>query len=271
MNNDELKKRIEEFRKRGLSANEKASMLSEITNIKAPVKSPYSTRLRWETLFSYSRSTRLTYVLAAFIIFFMTGGSLIYASEKAIPGDALYPVKVAVAEPLRDVVVRKPEKRAAWEAEKAERRLKEAEALAERHELDGPAREKLERKFEEHSDRFSAEVAGLSSSSSTEQKAKDAKREFKSKLSDHEKKLSDIRERKDVSEDAKKELKSLRDAVSKKASRNDDNHGKGIDDAEDTPETELEEETEAEKESDERNRRGRDLEANVERAVRLID
>lgn len=73
----------------------------------------------------------------ALVVLLAAGGGASYAAEGAVPGDLLYPVKIHVNESVRSVMVRKPEARAAWEAERMERRLKEAQKLAARGELDG--------------------------------------------------------------------------------------------------------------------------------------
>ena len=53
------------------------------------------------------------------------GGGISYAAEGAVPGDALYPIKVSVNEEVRDLVAFSPEAKADWETRRLERRLAE--------------------------------------------------------------------------------------------------------------------------------------------------
>lgn len=60
----------------------------------------------------------------------LTGSGVSYAAESSLPGDALYPVKIGVNEPVREVLAVTPRAKAVWAARRVERRLEEAEALA---------------------------------------------------------------------------------------------------------------------------------------------
>src|SRR3989344_6698441 len=79
------------------------------------------------------------------------GGGVSYAAEGAVPGDALYPIKVSVNEEVRDIVALTPEAKADWESRLVERRLEEAEKLAEATGAIPPAaQEIIEEKLEKH-------------------------------------------------------------------------------------------------------------------------
>lgn len=86
--------------------------------------------------------------LVAVLVFAGTGISV--AAEDALPGDALYVVKVEINEEIRDAVSIYPEHKARWNAEKARRRLVEARTLAERNELDEEKEEDLSERFASH-------------------------------------------------------------------------------------------------------------------------
>lgn len=60
----------------------------------------------------------------------LMGGSVSFASENAVPGDALFPVKVHVNENVRGAVAVTPKAKAEWEVRLVERRLEEVEKLA---------------------------------------------------------------------------------------------------------------------------------------------
>jgi hypothetical protein len=97
------------------------------------------------------------------IIFFLlaTGSSVAVASERALPGDFLYPVKVKVSEELRSAFSFSGEARADWELERLERRLGEAEFLAQRGELSEEYRMRIEENFERHSERIRERIEEL--------------------------------------------------------------------------------------------------------------
>lgn len=79
-----------------------------------------------------------------------TGSVMALASEGAIPGDVLYPVKVEVMEPLRERFLRTSEERAAWQVRKIERRMGEAKTLLARGKLTDRTRAVIERHMGEN-------------------------------------------------------------------------------------------------------------------------
>lgn len=78
---------------------------------------------------------------------------IVQASEKTVPGNVLYNVKVGVVEPLEGVLIVGAKSRATWNAILAERRLSEAAVLAVADTLDAPTREYLGEKFETFAER----------------------------------------------------------------------------------------------------------------------
>lgn len=73
--------------------------------------------------------------LAAVMIFVLCGAGVSYAAESALPGDALYAVKVNFTEPILMRLNTSAEAKARMEARLAGRRLEEIERLAEKSEL----------------------------------------------------------------------------------------------------------------------------------------
>lgn len=84
-----------------------------------------------------------------------------YAAESALPGDALYPVKVVVNEEVRSAFARTDKERADWEADRAERRLSEAEKLEEQGRLDDARRAEIQKRYDTHAERARAQVTKL--------------------------------------------------------------------------------------------------------------
>ncbi len=95
---------------------------------------------------------RVVGVSAASFALLLSAGGISYAAEGAIPGDALYPVKVSVNEPVRAALTVSEKKRAEWEAERAGRRLSEAEELARRGALKPETRVALDADFRRHAE-----------------------------------------------------------------------------------------------------------------------
>lgn len=88
---------------------------------------------------------------AIFALVLMAGTS--YASEKALPGDTLYMVKIRVVEPLSLTLAPSVEGRATVRVELAERRLTEAAKLAVNTRLDPSTGDFLEKEFSAHVDK----------------------------------------------------------------------------------------------------------------------
>jgi len=86
----------------------------------------------------------------AAIVLLALGGGTSYAAENALPGEALYPVKVGINEEVRAAFAFDDEKKAEWQAERAERRLEEAEKLIEEGTLTVDIEKKLSERLEKH-------------------------------------------------------------------------------------------------------------------------
>ena len=94
---------------------------------------------------------RFAPVLAMVVLLAGAGGAS-FAAEGSVPGDLLYPVKIHVNESVRTVMLRHPEEKIAWEAERVERRMKEAEKLAARGALDAKKSAQLSTSVTKHSE-----------------------------------------------------------------------------------------------------------------------
>lgn len=168
MNINNWKKGIKDLKKITLDPAEKNAMLERILNAPIPYPIPF-----------YRKS--ISYVATALIVSISSGG-IAYAAEGSVPGDLLYPVKINVTEPIRDVIAITPKAKADWELEKTSRRLHEATVLATKDKLDQEKREDME-------DRLEKQVvkAGISD---------ETKHEVKERLNASAKVLKEIRENK---------------------------------------------------------------------------
>lgn len=93
------------------------------------------------------------------VIIILLGGGASVAAEKAVPGDALYPVKVSVNEEVRSALSFSAEAKARFEARRAERRLEEAEKLSLEGRLNAETRAEIASRFEEHAEAFEEHAA----------------------------------------------------------------------------------------------------------------
>lgn len=109
----------------------------------------------------FIESKKAAYVTVPLVTILFLGGGLSAAAHDALPGDTLYSVKVGFNEEVRGVLAFTDEAEAKWNAERAERRLEEAEVLAIRGELDAEKRTQLEEKFQEHAARVEEHSTAL--------------------------------------------------------------------------------------------------------------
>lgn len=86
------------------------------------------------------------------IIALLLAGGTSYAAESALPGNALYPVKVEVNERIAGLLNVSDEAKAQWHARLAERRIAETKDLADENALDPETKDALTRKIVTHVD-----------------------------------------------------------------------------------------------------------------------
>lgn len=112
-------------------------------------------------------NTRRLYAGALAALLIVLGGTQAsLAAEGALPGDVLYPIKVAVNEPLALGLSFVPERKAELAAEFAGRRLDEAAKLSAAGKLDERHASELATRFDEHVETLARETATLESKGS---------------------------------------------------------------------------------------------------------
>lgn len=163
MKDKNLNKGIEELKKLALSSQDKQNVLEHIslyadenpvhTKTTKLIKSPFT---NW-TMLLY-RKVHFAYSVVALFLIVIMGVGTAAAAEKALPGDLLYPVKIKITEPVKGAFKVTPEAKVKWESEKALKRLEEAEKLAEKGELNGEKRMKVEEEFEKSKNAFIKKV-----------------------------------------------------------------------------------------------------------------
>jgi len=204
MNQHEINKGINDMKNIGLTHKEKNQILKNIMGM--PVVSPYAPKPSlWNFAFN-----KFAYATAFLLIIAMTGGTLAYADEFSLPGDLLYPIKRHITESIRDVLTVAPAAKAEWEAEKAIRRLDEAEALAQKDKLTPEKRDRIEKDFDENVSAFHDNLKSISTSTHKEEDLNDT---FDRSIKDHSDILSKISSHKNDGE--QHEVDALKDTVVK--------------------------------------------------------
>ena len=122
------------------------------------------------------------------IIALLFGGGASAAAENALPGEILYPVKVAVNEQVVGWLSVSEEAKAKWEAKMAERRLEEAEELSAKQRLDADVKTEIEARFKAHADRVAVRIDNLEAKENFEA-ASDVASNFEVALRAHERVL----------------------------------------------------------------------------------
>jgi hypothetical protein len=89
----------------------------------------------------------------AVMLFLVFGTTTVLASEKAIPGDTLYPVKLSI-ETFQEKLLSDETRKRAFSIERAERRLAEAEQLASEGKIDTKTHGEIAALFEHHIETF---------------------------------------------------------------------------------------------------------------------
>lgn len=120
------------------------------------------------------------------IIALLVGGGASASAEGALPGEILYPIKVAVNEQVVGWLSFSEEAKAKWEAKIAGRRLEEAEELSSKQRLDADAKTEIEARFKAHADRVAVGIDKLEAEENFEA-ASEVASNFEVSLRAHEK------------------------------------------------------------------------------------
>lgn len=121
------------------------------------------------------------------IALLLSGGAS-FAAQKALPGEALYPIKVGINENVMSWLTLSNEAKANFDAELATRRLEEAEKLAARSRLTADVRTQIETNFKEHSDSVQARIQKFNDP----ERGAELSARFETSLKAHQKILLDI-------------------------------------------------------------------------------
>lgn len=111
-------------------------------------------------MFSYEvMAFRLHPIALSLMLVLSTSAGTVFASETALPGDTLYPIKVSVSEPIQKVVAWTPRARTQVAQKQTERRLEEAELLAAEGRLTPQVSEALAVRLNAHVSEFESQIS----------------------------------------------------------------------------------------------------------------
>lgn len=167
MNNAEYDQVFNDYKKTGLSDAERSRMRNELVHFMSehPAQAPWTVRVadRLESALAMAGSRHYVRVAtAALSLVLVVGVGTSYAAENALPGDALYPVKVNFNEAIVGALAISESAKAQWNATRVSRRLTEAERLAAQNKLTPVARAEIETQINDTAKKFDSNIAALS-------------------------------------------------------------------------------------------------------------
>lgn len=192
MKDERFKKAIEDIRKISMSSADKQAVLKRILSAQTastahpksdPVKSPW-------TVYSFStwiQKHRWVSAIAAVVIVLLAGNTAVMASYDSLPGDALYPIKVKIVEPVRIALASTPVAKAEIQAELVQERLQEAETLVARGTLTDTQENEIRQRVEEQTTKLALDVAEINKTSP--EKAQDIDTTIEASFNTHERVL----------------------------------------------------------------------------------
>ena len=159
MEDEKIKIGIDQIQNIKMTEREKENILKNVFNFsvqaKKPIESPYS-------FFEiFQRNHVAFYSMATFLILILSGGGIAVASQKSLPGDALYSIKVSIVEPINSSLMFSSEEKAIYEGGLAKERILEAETLAYKGKLDEVKEKQINDLLVAHTTKFNKEIKEL--------------------------------------------------------------------------------------------------------------
>jgi hypothetical protein len=167
MKNEEIKIGIKEIQNIKMTANEKENILKSVLNFSIPNKKPIHSPYSFISIFQ--RNHFAFYGVLSCLVIFLGSGGLILGSQKSLPGNALYPLKVKVIEPLSSAMKLSPEKKAQYEIALVKERITETQTLASQGELDTNKQQQVNDLIESHKVAFNEAVSEIKKSEPSEE------------------------------------------------------------------------------------------------------
>ena len=138
-----------------------------------------------DALGSRQTSFGIRTVSMAFMLVLVVGAGTSYAARSALPGQALYALKINVTEPVERILTASSQSQAQWDVTLANKRLGEAEKLAVAGMLTTSNAHIVETQLDAVTENFNATVTTLASSTGDVVQASNAQSDLEASLSAH--------------------------------------------------------------------------------------
>jgi hypothetical protein len=216
MKDEKLQSSIEEIKKIKMTSDEKNSMLTSILNsdmsLKKSLQSPW---MNYSFISRVYKSKFVYYGAVVCLIVLIGGREVVFASETSLPGNALYPIKVNIIEPIGSVFKFSTEAKAEYESSLATKRLVEAEALASEDKLDASKEKELNNLLSKHTRALDKNLNKLKEDKSSDDKVDDIVVNFQAGMNAHASVLDVIDTNENTTDDNEKISNNARSSGSK--------------------------------------------------------
>lgn len=182
MEDEKIEIGIKEIQKIKMSTEEKEQMLGNIFSFHVPAIKPVHSPFSF--LLMFQRHHFAYYGILSFLVIVLSGGGVVFASQKSLPGNLLYSLKVSVIEPINYSFKSSPEDRAQYASNLATKRLIEAETLTYQGKLDASKEEQLNNLLTVHTANLDKAIAELNQNKSDE-KARGIVTSFQAEMGAH--------------------------------------------------------------------------------------
>lgn len=170
-----------------------------------------------------NNKTKFVPAFIVIVIIAITGGTSAFA-EKAVPGDLLYGVKISVNEKVAGVFALSKEEKTEWKERLVERRLKEAQKLVSRNDLDETTRINLENKIKNQVDEFNTSANELALEKDKSANSSDLNIRLQASLRAYQNILESLSGETDISTETKTETGKLVAVLEESKNKVKDNH-----------------------------------------------
>ena len=102
MKNEDIKIGIKEIQNIKMTASEKENILKSVLNFSIPDKKPIHSPYSFVSIFQRNHFT--FYATLSMLLIILGGSGTIIGSQKSLPGNALYPIKTSLVEPLNSAL-----------------------------------------------------------------------------------------------------------------------------------------------------------------------
>lgn len=146
----QIQKGIKDINNMKMSSDEKSDMFSHLDLYmkENPLKEDSPRVLPFNSIFTQFKSYKYSYSIAFVAVLLFSGVGVVDASEKSLPGDILYPLKIRIVEPIKTVAKVTTKAKLEYEEEKVIKRLDEVKELAIKGNFENEKRILLEKEVE---------------------------------------------------------------------------------------------------------------------------